>query len=160
MTVLRCRPVTHGGALPRGAAGALRRSAMSSRGCTGAPSPNKSHAASSAPPRVTVRRVVVSLRGPGQSPVLPFACCVGSLFLYGALDSHPFFPSHVASGRCFLSAAAAGAPAGVVSAFAEPSRWCAGGCAECGGGRLTGFAAHTPPPAGRPPPASPRFRVR
>ena len=33
------------------------------------------------PPRpcVTVRRVVVSLRGPGQSPVLPFACCVGSL---------------------------------------------------------------------------------
>ena len=38
-----------------------------------------------------------------------------------ALDSHPFFPSHVASGRCVLSAAAAGAPAGVVSAFAEPS---------------------------------------
>ena len=31
------------------------------------------------PPCVTVRRVVVSLRGPGQSPVLPFACCVGSL---------------------------------------------------------------------------------
>ena len=31
------------------------------------------------PPRVTVRRVVVSLRGPGQSPGLPFACCVGSL---------------------------------------------------------------------------------
>ena len=56
--------------------------------------------------------------------------------LYGALDSHPFFPSHVASGRCFLSAAAAGAPAGVVSAFAEPRRWCAGAvldvaCAVC-----------------------------
>ena len=33
----------------------------------------------------------------------------------------------------FLSAAAAGAPAGVVSAFAEPRRWCVGGCAECGG---------------------------
>ena len=32
-----------------------------------------------APPRVTFRRVAVSLRGPGQSPVLPFACCVGSL---------------------------------------------------------------------------------
>ena len=31
------------------------------------------------PPRVTFRLVVVSLRGPGQSPVLPFACCVGSL---------------------------------------------------------------------------------
>ena len=32
-----------------------------------------------APPPVTFRRVVVSLQGPGQSPVLPFACCVGSL---------------------------------------------------------------------------------
>ena len=31
------------------------------------------------PPCVTFRRVVVSLRGPGRSPVLPFACCVGSL---------------------------------------------------------------------------------
>ena len=30
-------------------------------------------------PRVTFRRVVVPLRGPGQSPALPFACCVGSL---------------------------------------------------------------------------------
>ena len=30
-------------------------------------------------PRVKFRRVAVSLRGPGQSPVLPFACCVGSL---------------------------------------------------------------------------------
>ena len=34
-------------------------------------------------PRVTFRRVVVSLRGPGQSPVLPFACCVGSLLSVG-----------------------------------------------------------------------------
>ena len=30
-------------------------------------------------PCVTFRLVVVSLRGPGQSSVLPFACCVGSL---------------------------------------------------------------------------------
>ena len=30
-------------------------------------------------PCVTFRLVVVSLRGPGQSPVLPFACCAGSL---------------------------------------------------------------------------------
>ena len=30
-------------------------------------------------PRVTFRRVVVPLQGPGQSPVLPSACCVGSL---------------------------------------------------------------------------------
>ena len=37
------------------------------------------------------------------------------LFLYRALDnqSHLFFLSHVASGRCVLLAAAAGAPAGV-----------------------------------------------
>ena len=28
------------------------------------------------PPCVTIRRVIASLRGPGQSPVLPFACCV------------------------------------------------------------------------------------
>ena len=31
------------------------------------------------PPRVTFRRVVAPLRGPGQSPVLPFACCAGAL---------------------------------------------------------------------------------
>ena len=31
------------------------------------------------PPCMTFRLVVVSLRGPGQSPVLPFACCVGLL---------------------------------------------------------------------------------
>ena len=64
---------------------------------------------------------------------IPSGCC----FFMGALDSHPFFPSHVASGLCFLSATAAGAPAGVVSAFAEPCGWCAGavldgaGCAVC-----------------------------
>ena len=43
------------------------------------------------------------------------------LFLYGALDSHPFFPPHVASGCCFLSAGATSAPAGVVPVFVEPS---------------------------------------
>ena len=67
--------------------------------------------------RVTFRRVVVSLRGPGRG--------------------HPFFPSHVASGCCVLSAAAAGVPAGVGSAFAEPGRWCAGAVldvARCGVG--------------------------
>ena len=34
-------------------------------------------------PCVTFRRVVVPLRGPGRSPVLPFACCVGSLLSVG-----------------------------------------------------------------------------
>ena len=32
---------------------------------------------------VTFRLVVVSLQGPGQSPVLPFACCIGSLLSVG-----------------------------------------------------------------------------
>ena len=102
---------------------------------------------SSVPPCVTFRRVAVSLRGPGQSPVLPFACCVGC---------------------CVLSAAAAAARAGVISAFAEPRGWCAGavlvaagavcalavpsswrtgGCAGCCGVQLTVFAAHAPPVA-------------
>ena len=31
------------------------------------------------PPCVTFRLVAASLRGPGQSPARPFACCVGSL---------------------------------------------------------------------------------
>ena len=70
-------------------------------------------------------------------PCVTFHLLFWLLFLYGALDSHPFFPSHVASGRCFLLAAAAGALAGVVSAFAKPSSWCVGAvlnvawCAVC-----------------------------
>ena len=55
-------------------------------------------------PSVTFRLVVVPLRGPGRSPVLPFACCVGSLLSVGRC------------GRC----------SGVVSAFTEPSSWCVG----------------------------------
>ena len=54
------------------------------------------------PPCVTFRRVAVSLRGPGQSPARPFACCAG---------------------HCVLSAAAACVPAVVVFALAEPSSW-------------------------------------
>ena len=36
-----------------------------------------------APPPCDILSRVVSLRGPGQSPVLPFACCVGSLLSVG-----------------------------------------------------------------------------
>ena len=85
---------------------------------------------------------------------------VGSLFLHGALDSHPVFPPRAASGRCVLTAAAARVPAGVVSAFVVPSSWRTGGYAGCCGGHWTVFAAHSPPHSGRPPHASPRFRVR
>ena len=93
------------------------------------------------PPCVTFRLVVVPLRGPGQSPILPFACCVGLLL---------------------LPAAAAGALAGVVSAFAEPSSWCVGAvlnvewCAVCasaapnscriGGGVWPNMYPPPPPP--------------
>ena len=47
------------------------------------------------PPCVTFRRVVVSLRGPEQSPVLPFACCVGSLLSVARCSrcSRPHSPS-------------------------------------------------------------------
>ena len=106
---------------------------------------------------------------------------VGWLFLYGALDGHPFFPSHVASGRCVLSAAA-GVPAGVVSASAEPSSALEVVLAVAGVGlryllptslrvqavhqmrRFRARGAQLLPPStccpGRPPPASPRCRVR
>ena len=68
-------------------------------------------------------------RSPKQDPL-----SVWLLFLYGALDSHPSFPSHVVSGRRFLTAAAAGDPlvspgavldvAGcAVCASAAPSSW-------------------------------------
>ena len=43
------------------------------------------------------------------------------LFFHEALDSHPLFRSHVASGRCILSAAAAGAPAGVAHTITPPT---------------------------------------
>ena len=46
-------------------------------------------------------------------------------------DSHP--DVLLRSGHCFLSATAAGAPAGVVSAFAEPSGWCAGAVLDVAG---------------------------
>ena len=63
-------------------------------------------------PRVTFRRVVVLLRGPGQSPVLPFACCVGALRSVGRC------------GRCscWCRFRVRGAPSLVCR-----------GCAECGG---------------------------
>ena len=47
------------------------------------------------PPCVTFRRVAVSLRGPGQSLVLSFVCCVGSLRPVGrcGLCSPPLPPA-------------------------------------------------------------------
>ena len=53
-------------------------------------------------PCVTFHRVAVSVQG---------------------LHSPSFFPPRAASGQCFLTAAAAGGPCGVVTALAEPSTW-------------------------------------
>ena len=52
-------------------------------GVTPPPPAVHGHSNTSLPPCVTFTRVVVSLRGRGQSPVLPFACCVGSLLSVG-----------------------------------------------------------------------------
>ena len=46
-----------------------------------------------------------------------------------------------ASGRCVLSAAAAGAPAGVVSTFAEPSSWRVGAVLNVAGCAVSASAA-------------------
>ena len=44
------------------------------------PNPSQRPSPTATPPLcVTFRLVVAPLRGPGRSPVLPFACCVGSL---------------------------------------------------------------------------------
>ena len=63
------------------------------------------------PPCVTFRLVVVPLRGPGRSPVLPFACCVGALRSVGRCDWC----------SCWWRFRVRGAPSLVC--------W---GCAECG----------------------------
>ena len=124
------------------------------------PPPHRTHihthvcVAALPPPKASIRMAVHHEEGapPPPGPLGP--PCV--TFRTGALDSHPLCPSHVASGRCVLSAAAAGAPAGVVSAFAEPSRWCAGavlnvaGCAVCASAAPNNW----PGPLGTPPPHS------
>ena len=77
-------------------------------------------------PRVTFRRVVAPLRGPGQSPALPFACCVGSLRSVGRC------------GRCscWCRFRVRGAQSLVCR-----------GCAECGG--MCRLPPHPHPPARR-----------
>ena len=110
-------------------------------------------------PCVTFRQVAVSLRGPGQSPVLSFAL-----------------------GPCFPAAAVAGVPAGVVSALTGPSSWRTA-VVLAGGGQFDGFWCPLPSTPsttclaafrcvreaqllnhsvccpGRPPPASPHCNV-
>ena len=69
-------------------------------------------------------RFFVSLWGPGQSPVRPFACCVGSLH------------SVSRCGRCSFC--------GVVATVAGPSSWRTGGWCWCLRGSLCGFGCPLP----------------
>ena len=100
-------------------------------------------------PCVTFRRVVVSLRGPGQSPVLPFACCVGSLRSVGRCGRCScwcrFRVRGAASLVCWGCAGGGGCRL-LVSGAQYLAYW---GCAGCCGGR---FAVHTPPSSGSVPP--------
>ena len=89
------------------------------------------------PPCVTFCRGAVSLQGPGQSPVLPFACCVGSLRSVGRCGQC----------SCWCRCRVRGA------------QWLA--YWRCAGQRMAHFsvfAANSPPHSGRPPPASLSFR--
>ena len=76
------------------------------RGRAGGSSPPPPPPPNPPPPNVTFRRAAGSLRGPGQSPVLPSA-----------------------SVGCALTAA--GVSDGVGASLAEPSSWRTGGCAGC-----------------------------
>ena len=72
---------------------------------------------------MTFCRVAVSLRGPGRSPVLPFACCV-------------WLPRSVT--RCSRCSR-------WCRLHVRGAQLLVRGCTGCCGGRLTVFAAHAPP---------------
>ena len=113
------------------------------------------------PPCVTFRPVAVSLRGPGQSPGLPFACCVGSLRSVGRCGRCSCWCRFRVRGAQSLVCRGCAECGGVCRLRVSGAQYLAyRGCAGCCGGRLTVFAAHAPQPSGRPQPASLRFRVR
>ena len=76
------------------------------------------------PPCATSLRVAVSLRGPGQSPVLPFACCVGSLRSVGRCGRcSRWCRCRVRGAQCWCAGAALVAAGCAVCASAAPSSW-------------------------------------
>ena len=102
------------------------------------------------PPCVTFCRVIVSLRGPGQSPVLPFACCIGLLLSVGRCGRCSCWcrfssqsPVVGAPGLCWMwrDVPFARQRCPVVGVLGVV-------LVGCGGGRLTVFAVHTPPETG------------
>ena len=103
-------------------------------------------------PCVTFCLVVVSLRGPGQSPVLPFACCVGSLRSVGRCSRGSCWCRFRVHGAQWLVCRGCAVCGGMHRLRVS---WRIGGCAGCCGGCLTVFAVHTPPSS-----ASLRLHVR
>ena len=102
-------------------------------------------------PRVTFRRVVASLRGPGQSPVLPFACCVGSLLSVGRCGRCSCWCRLRVRGAQWLVCRGCAGCGGTcrlrVSGAQELAYW---DCAGCCRGRLTPPSPPSPP---SPPPS-------
>ena len=113
-------------------------------------------------PCVTFRRFVVSLRGPGQSPVLPFACCVGSLLSVGRCGRCSCWSRFRVSGaQSLVCQGCAGCGRVCRLCISSAQKLAYRSCAGCCRGRLTVFAAHAPPaPSGHPQPASLRSHVR
>ena len=106
---------------------------------------------------MTFRRVAVSLRGPGQSPVLPFVCCVGSLCFLGHCGLSSCW-CRICRAQSLVYWGCVGC-GGCRLCVSSAQQLAYRGCAGCCGGCLTVSAAHTPPPSGRPPPPSPCFHV-
>ena len=103
------------------------------------------------PPCVTFRRVTVSLKGPGQSSVLPFACCVGSLHYVSRCGRCSCWCRFRVRGAQWLVCRGCAGCGGMCRLRVSGAQWLAyWGCAGCCGGRLTVLAVHTPPSSGRP----------
>ena len=87
------------------------------------------------PPRVTFRRVVAPLRGPGHSPVLPFACCVGSLRSVGRCGRRSCWCHFRVRGAQYLVCWGCAGCGGMCRLRVSGAQ-AYGGCAGCCGARL------------------------
>ena len=86
------------------------------------------------PPRATFRLVVAPLRGPGQSPVLPFACCVGSLRSVGRCGRCSCWCRFRVRGAQWLVCPGCAGCGGMCRLRVSGAQWLVcWGCAGCGG---------------------------
>ena len=97
------------------------------------------------PPCVTFRRVAVSLRGPGQPPVLPFACCVGSMRFVGCCGLCSCWCCFRVRGAQSLVCWGCAGCGGCRLCVSGAQKLAYRGGVGCCGGRLMVFAAHAPP---------------